>query len=198
MIEMDYMDAITAITQRVSVAQLTGPGPSEQQVEQLYRAAFRAPDHAWMRPWRYLTIRDQGLVSLGEVFAEAGLKKDADLAEVKVTKFKNMPQRAPLMIVAIANIQANTKVPPLEQRLAVGAGIQNILTAAYAMELGAIWRTGEMAYDQHVKYSLGLQDNEEIIGFIYLGHVNCKLKKPPELTTADFVEDWPAKDSVLG
>jgi hypothetical protein len=36
MTEIDYMDAITAITQRVSVAQLTGPGPSEQQVEQLY------------------------------------------------------------------------------------------------------------------------------------------------------------------
>jgi nitroreductase len=198
MTEIDYMDAITAITQRVSVAQLTGPGPSEQQLEQLYRAAFRAPDHAWMRPWRYLTIRDQGLVSLGEVFAVAGLKKDADLSEVKVAKLKNMPQRAPLMIVAIANIQINEKVPPLEQQLAVGAGIQNILTAAYAMELGAIWRTGEMAYDQHVKHSLGLQDNEEIIGFIYLGHVNCKLKKPPELTTADFVKDWPPKDSVLG
>jgi nitroreductase len=198
MTEIDYMDAITAITQRVSVAQLTGPGPSEQQVEQLYRAAFRAPDHAWMRPWRYLTIRGQGLVSLGEVFAEAGLNKDADLADVKVTKLKNMPQRAPLMIVAIANIQENAKVPPLEQRLAVGAGIQNILTAAYAMELGAIWRTGQMAYDQHVKYSLGLQDNEEIIGFIYVGHVNCKLKKPPELTMVDFVEDWPVKDSVLG
>jgi nitroreductase len=193
MIEIDYMDAITAITQRVSVAQLTGPGPSEQQVEQLYRAAFRAPDHAWMRPWRYLTIRDQGLVVLGEVFAEAGLKKDAELADVKVTKLKNMPLRAPLMIVAIANIQTNIKVPALEQRLAVGAGIQNILTAAYAMELGAIWRTGQMAYDQHVKYSLGLQDNEEIIGFIYLGHVNCKLKKPPELIISDFVENWPAK-----
>jgi nitroreductase len=151
-----------------------------------------------MRPWRYLTIRDQGLVALGDVFAEAGLNNDADLAEVKIAKLKNMPQRGPLMIVAIANIQANEKVPPLEQRLAVGAGIQNILTAAYAMELGAIWRTGEMAYDPHVKHSLGLQDNEEIIGFIYIGHVNCKLKKPPELTTADFVEDWPAKDAVLG
>ena len=185
------MDAITAITQRVSVAQLTGPGPSQQQLEQLYRAAFRAPDHAWMRPWRYLTIRGEGLELLGQVFADAGLKKDANLAEEKVTKLKNMPQRAPLMIVAIATIQENAKVPALEQRLAVGAGIQNILTAAYAMGLGAIWRTGEMVADSHVEASLGLQDNEEILGFIYLGHVNCKLKKPPELLMDDYVQDWP-------
>jgi nitroreductase len=185
------MDALTAITQRVSVAQLTGPGPTQEQVKLLYKAAFRAPDHAWMRPWRYLTIRGQGLVDLGRVFADAGLKKNPDLDEVKIVKLKNMPQRAPLMIVAIANIQENTKVPELEQRLAVGAGIQNMLTAAYAMGLGAIWRTGEMAYDAHVKKSLGLQDNEEILGFIYLGHVNCKLKQPPELNVADFVQDWP-------
>jgi nitroreductase len=185
------MDAITAITQRVSVAQLTGPGPDLQQIEQLYRAAFRAPDHAWMRPWRYLTIRGQGLVSLGQVFAEAGLKKNPSLAEDKLAKLKSMPQRAPLMIVAIANIQENSKVPALEQRLAVGAGIQNILTAAYAMGLGAIWRTGEMVCDDHVKASLGLANNEEILGFIYLGHVNCKLKTPPELEMADYVQDWP-------
>lgn len=186
------MDALTAITERVSVAQLTGPGPTQEQVELLYKAAFRAPDHAWMRPWRYLTVRGQGLLALGEVFAAAGLKKAPDLDEVKITKLKKMPQRAPLMIVAIANIQKNTKVPEVEQRLAVGAGIQNIVTAAYAMGLGAIWRTGEMAYNPDVKASLGLQENEEILGFIYLGHVNCKLKQPPELAIADFVQNWPA------
>jgi nitroreductase len=188
------MDALTAITQRVSVAQLTGPGPNQTQIEKLYQAAFRAPDHGRMRPWRYLTIRDKGLIELGEVFAEAGLQKDPELAEDKIAKLKRMPQRAPLMIVAIANVQEHVKVPALEQRLAVAAGVQNIITAAYAMELGAMWRTGEMAYDQHVKTALGLEVNEEIIGFIYLGHVNCKLKRTPVLEMDDFVKNWPLTD----
>ena len=185
------MDAITAITERVSVAQLTGPGPSEAQLDILYQAAFRAPDHGWMRPWRYLTVKESGLVYLGDLFAEAGLKENPDLTPEKVAKLKKMPQRAPVVIVAIASIQENVKVPPVEQRLAVGAGIQNIVTAAYALELGAIWRTGDMAYNDHVKASLGLQAGEEILGFIYLGHVNCKLKKPPVLTKTDFVQEWP-------
>lgn len=185
------MDAITAITERVSVAQLTGPGPTQQQISTLYEAAFRAPDHAWLRPWRYLNIQGEGLEKLGEVFAEACLIKDAELTEDKITKLKKMPLRAPLLIVAIANIQAHDKIPALEQRLAVGAGIQNMLTAAYAMGLGAIWRTGEMATDPHVHAALGLQSNEEILGFIYVGHVNCKLKKPPVLSVADFVRQWP-------
>lgn len=185
------MDAITAITERVSVAQLTGPGPSEMQLDVLYQAAFRAPDHAWVRPWRYLTVKEEGLAHLGEVFSEAGLLANPELAEDKVTKLKNMPKRAPVMIIAIANIQQHAKVPAIEQRLAVGAGIQNIVTAAYALGLGAIWRTGEMAYNDHVKASLSLQANEEILGFIYIGHVNCKLKKPPVLNKADFVQEWP-------
>jgi nitroreductase len=185
------MDAITAITERVSVAQLTGPGPSQQQLEQLYTAAFRAPDHAWMRPWRYLTIRGEGLSTLGDVFVEAALKKNTDLAEDKIAKLRKKPQRAPLMIVAIANIQEHAKVPAVEQRLAVGAGIQNILIAAYAMGLGAIWRTGEIVNDEHVRGALGLKESEEILGFIYLGHVNCKLKKPPVLALEDYVQEWP-------
>lgn len=185
------MDAITAITERVSVKKLTGPGPSAEQLDTLYRAAFRAPDHAWMRPWRYLTIKDAGLQSLGEVFAEACILATPDLAEDKIEKCRNMPKRAPLIIVAIANIQPHVKVPAIEQRLAVGAGIQNILTAAYAMGLGAIWRTGAMAQSHHVQQSLGLTESEEIVGFVYVGHVNCKLKKPPVLDKEQFVQQWP-------
>lgn len=185
------MDAITAITQRVSVAQLTGPGPNQEQIELLYQAAFRAPDHAWLRPWRYLTIKDKGLVALGNIFVEAHGQINSELSEEQSKKIASKPLRAPVMIVAIANIQQHKKVPALEQRLAVGAGIQNILTAAYALGLGAIWRTGDMATNKHVMQSLGLQDNEEILGFIYLGHINCKLKSPPVLDRADYVKEWP-------
>lgn len=187
------MDAITAITQRVSVAQLTGPGPTDQQLEQMYRGAFRAPDHAWMRPWRYLTIKDTGLVQLGEVFAEASLQDDPTLSTEKLSKIKSKPQRAPVMIVAIAHTEAHNKVPAIEQQLAVAAGIQNILNIAYAQGLGAIWRTGSMAYHSHVKQALGLDQQEDILGFIYLGHVNCKLKKAPDLAMQDYVKEWPLK-----
>lgn len=188
------MDAISAITQRVSVAQLTGPGPNKAQLEQLYQAAFRAPDHAWMRPWRYLTIQGQGLAALGEIFGEAQLQMNPDLTPEQLAKVKSKPQRAPVMIVAIANIQQHKKVPAVEQRLAVGAGIQNMLIAAYALGLGAIWRTGDMARNQHVMTSLGLQSNEEILGFIYLGHINCKLKNPPQLALEDYVQEWPVNN----
>ena len=36
----------------------------------------------------------------------------------------------------------------IEQLLAAGAATQNILLAAHAMGFGAMWRTGDGAYDE--------------------------------------------------
>ena len=187
------MDAIQAITQRVSAPQLTGPGPTSQQIETLFQAALRAPDHAWLRPWRYLTVQGDAQHELGELFLKAALAKDPELSAEKQAKTLNMPKRAPLLVVAIADKKEHPKVPALEQQLAVGAGVQNLITAAYAMGLGAIWRTGDMAYSDIVKQGLGLKENEDIIGFVYIGHVNCKLKSAPQMETADFVQSWGRK-----
>ena len=185
------MDALTAITQRVSSPQLTGPGPDNKQLECLFQAAFRAPDHARLRPWRYLTVSGDNRAQLGEVFAQAALKNTPDLSEERLAKYRKMPMRAPVLIVAIARLVPHEKVPEHEQLLAAGAGVQNMLTAAYAMGLGAIWRTGEMAENPDVRDALGLTSEERLIGFIYLGHVNCRLKEPPQLKTEDFVSEWP-------
>lgn len=184
------MDAIEAITQRVSAPQLTGPGPTPQQIDTLFQAALRAPDHAWLRPWRYLTVQGEAQHQLGRLFLQAALQKDPDMTQEKQTKTLNMPARAPLLVVAIADKKEHPKVPALEQQLAVGAGVQNMITAAYAMGLGAIWRTGDMAYNPVVKEGLGLKESEDIIGFVFIGHVNCKLKAAPVMETADFVESW--------
>lgn len=188
---MIVMNALEAITQRVSAPQLTGPGPTQDQIDTLFQAAFRAPDHAWLRPWRYLTIQGEtAQESLGELFLSAALATNPELTLERQQKTKNMPKRAPLMIIAIANTTDHPKVPVVEQQLAVGAGVQNILTAAYAMGLGAIWRTGEMAYSSIVKQGLGMSDSEDIIGFVYVGHVNCKLKAAPALDQNELVSAW--------
>lgn len=44
------MDALVALTQRVSVSRLVEPAPSDEQRELLFKAALRAPDHAQLRP----------------------------------------------------------------------------------------------------------------------------------------------------
>jgi len=183
------MDAIEAITQRVSVAQLTGPEITTEEKDVLFQAAMRAPDHAWMRPSRYLTIEGEARTKLGEIFYRHQAGREV-LSPDKADKLKRMLLRSPLVIVAITKLEHHPKVPRDEQLLSTGAGVQNMLNVAYAMGLGAIWRTGAMAECNGVKSALGLAPDEVITAFLYVGHINTTPKAVPEVDLNDYVSAW--------
>ncbi|MAE35106.1 MAG: nitroreductase [Oceanospirillaceae bacterium] len=183
------MDAIRAITERVSVAQLTGPDITQEQKEVLFKAAMRAPDHAWMRPSRYLTIEGEAREELGKIFYKYQAGREV-LSPEKAKKVKNMLLRAPLVIVGITHLEEHPKVPRDEQLLSTGAGVQNMLNAAYAMGLGAIWRTGAMAECEGVRKALGLRPDDVITAFLYVGHINTTPKPVPEVDLSEYVSAW--------
>ena len=185
------MDALELLHRRVSCPVLSAPAPTAEQLQNIYQAALRAPDHGAMRPWRFLTIQGEGVVELGQLFLQAALTDDPDLEEKRRDKLLSMPQRAPLIIVVIATLEANPKIPEVEQTVSAGCAAQNILHAAHAQGLGAMWRTGDMAYHPHVRTGLGLQASEQLIGYIYLGQAK-KLRQPPVHEMTDFVQAWPA------
>lgn len=184
------MDAIELLLNRVSSSSLQEPGPTDTQLDVIYRAALRAPDHGALRPWRFLNVRGEARSRLGEVFQQAATRGGVAVDEGKLKKLGKMALRAPLVVVVIARTSDHPKVPVLEQQLASGAAAQNLLLAAYAQGIGGIWRTGEMAYNPHVEAALGLAENENIIGFLYLGTPPEKQKKPPQLNPCDFVSEW--------
>lgn len=184
------MDALAALKTRVSCAKVRAPAPSQQQLDEIESSALRAADHGKLRPWRYLRIQGEGLARLGEVFAKAALDQDPDLTEAQQQRFKNMPLRAPYIYIAICRVQQNPKVPRDEQMMAAACSVQNMITAAFALGVGAYWRSGVMAWDKNVKKALNLAANEEIIGFIYLGTPVLDSRPATELQVADFFEDW--------
>lgn len=185
------MEAIDLLLGRVSVTRLSEPAPTEEQRDVLFRAALRAPDHALLRPWRFLTIEGAAREQLGELFAQA-LQQGGEVSEEALDKARRMPMRAPLLIVAIASPKPHPKVPESEQLLAVGSAVHGLLLAAHAQGIGAVWRTGEFSYDAHVALGLGLLEQERIIGFVYLGTPEGPLRTPPVLEPHEFVQHWPA------
>ena len=94
-------------------------------------------------------------------------------------------------MVVIASPKENPKVPEIEQWLSAGAAAQNMITAAYAQGVGAVWRTGDYAYDPSVMAGLGLSDAERIIGFLYLGTVQIAPPEAPETAIDDYFQSWP-------
>lgn len=188
------MEALELLLNRVSVTRLTDPAPDAAQLDMIFRAAMRAPDHGQLRPWRFLTVEGAARARLGELFAASLLLREPQAAEAALEKARKMPLRAPLLVVVIARLQAHPKIPQSEQALAVGCAAHGLLLAAHALGLGAVWRTGEFAYDRHVAAELGLADDEQVLGFIYLGTPEGKLRTPPVLEPRDFVRRWEARD----
>lgn len=184
------MEALDALLNRVSVPRLIEPAPDAAQRELLFRAALRAPDHAQLRPWRFLTVEGEARARLGELFAEALLAGDAQASAEALSKARGMPLRAPLLVVVIARIQAHPKVPAQEQVVAAGCAAHGILLAAHAQGIGAVWRTGDMAYNAHVAKGLRLAADEQILAYLYLGTPERELRRPAELALEDFVSAW--------
>ena len=184
------MDALDALLTRRSSPRLTTPAPNDEQLNLLISAALRAADHALVRPWRFLSISGEGLDKLGALFVQAEHAAGRSLSEEDRQKLSAKPHRAPLIIVAIACLKEHDKVPLIEQEYSAAAGVQCLSLAAYAMGLGAMWRTGSKAYDETVRSGLGLTSAEKIIGFLYLGTPCGPLKGLVQRDPKEFLTHW--------
>jgi len=184
------MQAMELLLGRNSHPRLIAPAPEGQVMERIYQAALRAPDHAGLRPWRLIEFRDEGLSALGEIFVQAKLHKEPDASIEELTRLRNMPLRAPLMIAVIAKIKEQPKVPASEQLLSAGCVAHGLLLAAEAEGFAAIWRSGALCFDLQVKQALKLDATDELLGFIYMGSPTGRRKTLPKHKIADFVESW--------
>ena len=184
------MDAITALQQRNSSPRLSEPAPMGEDRNAIFQAALRAPDHARLRPWRFLTVEGDDRLTLGTKMASAAKFDNPDLDAAIYEKLKSAPLRAPLLVIVIAKISEHPKVPEVEQILSAGAAATKLLTAAHALGYAGIWRTGSVSFSRTFMNSIGLQANEKMVGFIYLGTADGPSKTLPDMAVDDFFQVW--------
>jgi nitroreductase len=170
--------------------ELTDPAPDDAQLSQIIEVAMHAPDHGRLCPYRFITIRGDARHALAEVFAAAVKRRDAEVSEAYVAKQRDKPLRSPLIVVVVASLTDNPKIPQVEQMLSAGAAAHNVLLASNAMGFGSIWLTGDNAYDSGVCKALGLASSEKIIGFIYLGTEKRIWPSPPKPDVDEKITRW--------
>jgi len=183
-------DILRFLQQRNSSSKLIAPAPSAAQLNNIIGAALRVPDHAWLRPWRFITIAGERRAALGELLEQCLLARTPDADDAARTKARNAPLRAPLTVVVVVKVSEHAKVPAVEQRLSAACAAHAILLAAEACGFAGMWRTGAAAYDRALMSGLGLDISEEIIGFLYIGSRDGAAKAIPPLDAADFVSAW--------
>jgi nitroreductase len=164
------MDTLETIKTRHSVGKVKADALSRDLIEKLLDAGNDAPNHHKVRPWRFVVLTGYGRNKLGDVMAASQSARKPDLPPETFDKTRTLPLRAPVVIAVGVDKPAETRIIELENYAAVAAACQNILLAAHALGLGAIWRTGEWASDSKVKEFLGFSPDQHIAGFIYVGY----------------------------
>jgi len=176
------MDAIELLLTRQSDPRLIQPAPNDEQLAIIKQAALRVPDHGCIAPWQFIIVEGEGRDRLGEIYYKSAVTEQQD--EKVISRAKELPLRAPMIIIAIAKYQQHPKVPRIEQVQSAGCAVLAMQQAAFAQGLGGVWRTGYFAQSEQVKAQLKLNKLDEIVGYLYLGtpEVDCKkaVKHKPE------------------
>ena len=186
------MEAMKVLRARYSALKLDGPAPSVEAVDAMLEAAGRAPDHGRLRPWRLILIEGAALLSFSDVLAASLARRNPLAGDQALAREREKALRAPLIIVVATRYDRSTKIPIVEQTLSAGCAAHGLMLAAFAQELGAMWRTGEAAYDEMVKSALGIGSDDLIIGFIYVGTDAGGVPSRPRPAIQEFVHRWTA------
>lgn len=181
-------DRLQFLLQRQSCATLGEPAPGADALRLIVQAALRGPDHLRLRPYTFIVAAGEGLNRLGAIMQRAAVA--AGKPDDVVRRAPNMPRRAPMVIIVVASPKPHDLVPVFDQQLAAGCTVMTMQMAAQALGFGGIWRSGWFMYDRGLHRDLGLADDEQIVGFLYLGTPQRGLPPVPVVENTDEYIRW--------
>jgi nitroreductase len=184
------MSPLDSLLSRSSVSPrtLVEPGPSEEQLTLLLRAAARAPDHGRLRPARFVVVRGPARARLGDLFADATRTRDPKAPDMLLERMRSWPRTAPLVLGVVARVRKGHAIAEPEQVHSAAAAAMNVLNAAHMLGLAGMWVTGPNAYDPTVLSALGVGESETFLGFIGIGTAPGARDLRPAVDVADAVE----------
>ncbi len=184
------MDALELLLQRESALKLVSPGPDQEALDRMFQSALRAPDHGRLRPWRFVVVPEEKRERFGELMAASMRRREPEASADMLQRERDKALRAPVIVVVAAQIHRGHKIPEIEQLASAAAATENIMLAANALGFGAMWKTGAPAYDASVKQALGLDPDNDIVGFLYIGTQVGSGSPAMRPVTRDLVSVW--------
>jgi nitroreductase len=169
------VEVLQAIVTRRSVGRLREDPVPRELIERILESAVHAPNHKITEPWRFHVFVGKGRgelararAELARILAEAEGEEEEYIAG-RMSRERKKAFRAPVVIAVISKA-GRDEVETLENYAACAAAIQNMQLTAHALGLATIWRTGPVAYHQHMRNFFGLEPGDRIIAYLYLGY----------------------------
>ncbi|MGN6293575.1 MAG: nitroreductase family protein [Chitinophagaceae bacterium] len=141
-------------------------------ITEILTNATWAPNHGRTEPWQFTVFSGNGLQQLADFQSELYKSEAGDnFKEITYNKLKQQPLRAS-HIIAIGMKRTTSKpIPEIEDIEAVACAVQNIYLSVTAYGLGGYWTTGGITYKASAKPFFGLDEQDKLLGFFYIGQV---------------------------
>lgn len=144
-------------------------------VEELLELLTWAPNHKRTWPWRLAVLTGDTRRTLGESIADVMAAQGDDAPKVEKTRAKYL--RSPL-VIAVGAAPGDSPERTAENRYAVAAGVQNMLLAAHAHGLAALWGSPMRGANAAINTVCGFASDTEVLGLIYLGWPTGAVESP--------------------
>jgi nitroreductase len=148
-----------------------GKKVDHQIVQEILDAANWAPTHGQTEPWRFIVYEYAKVSKFGQLHAEL-YKKNTDpdvFLEKKYDKLLHRADKASHVIVVYLKRTDKKNIPLNEEISAVACAVQNMLLVATSHNVASYWGTGGMCYDPSMKEAFKLEEEDLMMGFIFLG-----------------------------
>ncbi len=146
-------DGLDLLMTRRSVRAYTAEPVDDRDVEKLLRAAMAAPSAGNQQPWHFVVVRD----------------RDTMQRIMEVHPYSAMLAQAPVCIAVLGELSLERHKGYWVQDTA--AATQNILLAAHALGLGAVWLGVHPVEERQVglRQILELPDGVECLALVAVG-----------------------------
>ena len=146
------MDLLEGIYSRRSIRKYTTEPVGKKQLMEIIKAGTWAPSGLNNQPWRFVTIKDQKILF--------------ELAQL--TTYRHIIENAPACIAVFVDTKA--MYHEVKDHQAMGACIQNMLLAAHALGLGAVWLGEILKNAETVRVLLDMPEAMDLMAVVALGH----------------------------
>ena len=169
------MEVNHAIETRRSIGRVKQDPVPRELVEKVLESAVHAPNHKITEPWRFHVFAGKGRGEFARARAElARLQAEAEgeeeeFAAGRISRERKKAFRAPV-VIAVVSKGGRDEVETLENYAACAAAVQNMQLTAHSLGLATIWRTGPVAYHPYMRDFFGLEENDRIVAYLYLGY----------------------------
>ncbi|TSA09455.1 MAG: nitroreductase family protein [Deltaproteobacteria bacterium] len=145
-------EVLKAIYERRSVRDFSPMPVDEQQVMEIIRAGSWAPSGLNNQPWRFVVVKDA--------------KAKEEIAGK--TRYGHIIEAAPVIVSVFLDRKA--MYHEVKDIQAIGACLQNMLLAAHAQGLGAVWLGEILKNKEKVSEIVSLPSHLELMAVVAIGH----------------------------